>query len=96
MWCTEAGLHSTSVVGRADTGVVVDSIHAGGVILAVIVFTIIRVHLTLLALETRQTHTAGAGQKHRYAAVISDGIVLEKHRIYAFNHVNSPLYFFKP
>lgn len=56
-------LDSTPVVGRADAGVIVDAVHAGGVILAVIVFAVIRVHLAPLALKTRRTHTAGMGTK---------------------------------
>lgn len=48
----------TSIVVGADAGVVVDSIHTGGVILTVVVFTVIGIHLTLLALEPRRTHTA--------------------------------------
>lgn len=60
---TEAVLDSTSVVGRADAGVVVDAVHTGGVILTVIVFAVIWVHLTSLALKARQTHTSGVGPK---------------------------------
>ncbi len=48
----------TCIVGWADAGVVVDSVDAGGVVLAVVVFAVIRVYLTALALKTRRTHTA--------------------------------------
>ena len=55
--CATMGV-PTRVVWRTDAGVVVDPINAGGIVLAVIVFTVIWVYLTTLALKTRRTHTA--------------------------------------
>lgn len=48
----------TCVVGGTDAGVVVDSVNAGGVVLTVIVFTVIWVYLTTLALEAWRAHAA--------------------------------------
>lgn len=48
----------TCVVWRTDAGVVVDPIDAGGVVLTVVVFAVVWVHLTMLALKTWRTRTA--------------------------------------
>lgn len=48
----------TCVVGRTDTSVVVDAVNAGGIVLAVVVFAVVRVHLAALALEARRAHAA--------------------------------------
>lgn len=48
----------TFVVRGADTSVVVDAIHTGGVILTIVVFTVIGIQFTLLALIPRRTHAA--------------------------------------
>lgn len=54
----------TCVVRWTDAGVVVDSIDAGRVVLTVVVFTVIWVYLTTLALESRWTHTATLTNTH--------------------------------
>ena len=56
----------TCVVGRTDAGVVVDAVDAGGVVLAVVVFAVVRVHLAALALEARRTHTAAHTHTRRH------------------------------
>ena len=56
----------TCVVGRTDAGVVVDAVDAGGVVLAVVVFAVVRVHLAALALEARRTHTAANTHTHTH------------------------------
>lgn len=53
---------STCVVGWADTGVVVNAVHAGGVVLTVVVLAIIGVCLAAMALKTRRAHTAAGIQ----------------------------------
>lgn len=52
------GNRRTCVVGGADTHVVVDAVHAGGIVLTVVVFTIIRVDLTPLSLKAQRTGAA--------------------------------------
>ena len=56
----------TCVVGRTDAGVVVDSIDAGGVVLTVVVFTVVWVYLTTLALESWRTHAATHTHTHTH------------------------------
>lgn len=55
----------TCVVGWTDTGVVVDSVHAGGVVLTVVVLAVIRVRLAATALKTWWTHTAAETQSQK-------------------------------
>lgn len=52
----------TCVVGWTDTGVVVDSIHAGGVVLTVVVLAVIGVCLAAMALKTWWAHTPAGTQ----------------------------------
>lgn len=54
-WCVYV---CTCVVGWTDAGVVVDSVDAGRVVLTVVVFAVVWVYLTTLALETWRAHTA--------------------------------------
>lgn len=57
----------TCVVGRADAHVVVDAVHAGGVVLAVVVLAVVWVDLTPLSLEAQRTGaalgTCGVGRR---------------------------------
>lgn len=55
----------TCVVGWTQAGVVVDSVHAGGVVLAVVVLAVIGVCLAALALKTWRAHAATGTQTQR-------------------------------
>ena len=48
---------STCVLWGAHAGVVIDSVHTGGVVLAVVVLAVVNVDLTLVAFEAFWTHT---------------------------------------
>lgn len=48
----------TCEVGRAHACVVVDAVHAGGVVLAVVVLTVVRIDLTALPLEAQRAGAA--------------------------------------
>lgn len=50
--------HLTCVIRRAQTDIVVDPIHTGRVILAVVIFTVIWVYFTPLSLIPKETRTA--------------------------------------
>lgn len=72
----------TCVVGRADAGVVVDAIDAGGVVLTVVVFTVVGVYLTARTLEARWTHTATHTHAHTTCGyIIEDISPAVKHKI---------------
>lgn len=60
---------STCVVWRTDAGVVVDPIDAGGVVLTVVVFAVIWVYLTMLALKTWRTRTATHAKTHKMCII---------------------------
>lgn len=55
----------TCVVGWTDAGVVVDSVHAGGVVLTVVVLAVIGVCLAALALKPWGAHTAADAQTQK-------------------------------
>lgn len=60
--------NGTCVLGRTHACVVVDSIDASGVVLAVVVLTVVDVDLTFIAFETFRTHAP------------EDHIQLDKHQ----------------
>lgn len=60
----------TCVVGWTHAGVVVDSVHAGGVVLAVVVLAVIGVCLAALALKTWWAHAATGTQTQRRSGVL--------------------------
>lgn len=55
-WAGAGGL--TRVVRRADTHVVVDPVHAGGIVLTVVVLAVVWVDLTALALKAQRAGAA--------------------------------------
>lgn len=80
--CTGVG-DLTRVVRRADAHIVVDPVHAGGIVLTVVVLAIVWIDLTLLALEAQRAGAAlgvcGVGRRGaRGQGVGSGGGVAEK------------------
>lgn len=51
-------LKHTSIVRRADAGIIINAIHTRWVILAVVVFAVVRIYLTPLTFKSRRACTA--------------------------------------
>lgn len=62
----------TCVVGWADAGVVVDPVHAGGVVLAVVVLAVVGVCLAALALKARRARAATDTQRRQTGRLLLD------------------------